>query len=63
MAVREALVKHGADESLLKAVGVGSRGEVAPDATKGQTRAEQNRRVTFVFESRGDPNLQKVTAE
>ena len=59
--VRSFLTGQGLDGTQLKAVGYGETRLVAPGAERDEPGAEQNRRVVFVVETRGD--VAKMTAQ
>lgn len=53
-AVRDYLASKGIDMSVLKTVGYGKQRLVNPTASHDDPGAEQNRRVTFVIETKGE---------
>ena len=59
--VRSFLTAQGLDGTQLKSVGYGETRLVAPGAERDQPGAEQNRRVVFVVETRGD--VARMTAQ
>ena len=64
-AVRDYLVGKGMATTELKTVGYGKSRQVVPNAVRDEPGAEQNRRVVFVIETKGDnaaPPAAKTTA-
>jgi peptidoglycan-associated lipoprotein len=61
-AVRDYLSTKGIDLSIVKTVGYGKTRLVNPGAQRDETGAEENRRVVFVIETKGQGTETKTTA-
>ncbi|HTD62663.1 MAG TPA: OmpA family protein, partial [Gemmatimonadaceae bacterium] len=61
-AVRDYLSSKGIDLSIIKTVGYGKTRLVNPGAQRDDQGAEENRRVTFVIETKGQATPDKTTA-
>lgn len=59
-AVREELVQRGLPETQLRAVGYGEERQVVPGAAGNAFGAELNRRVVFVIETGGSPEVTAI---